>query len=116
MEAVSDVGPCQTIYWKIRYADAELTGHVYKLDVKLQILCGSSFSLFAVCILAKSYHFGTNWPTTLRKQRLGIYIPWPLNLNATIALTSYDCVIPQMAILYDAMKTIQNGVLVFFFK
>jgi len=40
--------------------DAELAGHVHKLDVKLQRLCGSGFSLFAVRILAKFCHFGVN--------------------------------------------------------
>jgi len=45
---------------KIHYIDAELPGHVHKLDVKLQSLCGSGFSLFAACILAKLYHFGVN--------------------------------------------------------
>jgi len=45
---------------KIHYIDAELAGHVHKFDVKLQILCGSSFSLFAVRILAQPYHFGVN--------------------------------------------------------
>jgi len=40
--------------------DAELAGHADKLDMKLQSLCGNGFSLFAVCILAKSYHFGVN--------------------------------------------------------
>ena len=47
---------------KIHYAyiDVELAGHVHKLDVKLQSLCGSDFSLFAARILAKPYHFGVN--------------------------------------------------------
>jgi len=45
---------------KIHYIDAELAGHAHKLDVKLQNVCGSSFSLFAVHILAKPYHFGAN--------------------------------------------------------
>ena len=40
--------------------DAELAGHVHKLDVKRQSLCGSGFSLSAVCMLAKPYHFGVN--------------------------------------------------------
>jgi len=40
--------------------DAELTGHADKLDGKLQNLCGNGFSLFAVRILAKPYHFGVN--------------------------------------------------------
>jgi len=40
--------------------DAELAGHAHKLEVELQRLCGSGFSLFAVCMLAKPYHFGVN--------------------------------------------------------
>jgi len=55
---------------KIHYIDAELAGHVHKLDVKLQILCGSSFSLFAVRIVAKPYHLSKLTHNTLRKQRL----------------------------------------------
>jgi len=31
--------------------DAELAGHTHKLDVKLQRLCGSGFSLLAMCML-----------------------------------------------------------------
>ena len=42
------------------YIDVELAGHVHKLDVKLQSLCGSGFSLFAVRMLAKPYHFVVN--------------------------------------------------------
>jgi len=42
---------------------AELAEHADKLDVKLQSLCGNDFSLFAVRILAKPYHFGVNLPT-----------------------------------------------------
>jgi len=72
IQAVSDVGPYQTIYWKIYYIDAELAGHLHKLDVKLQSLCGSGFSLFAVRILAKPYHFGVNWPTTLCENKDGV--------------------------------------------
>jgi len=45
---------------RIHYIDAELAGHVHILDVKLQSFCGSEFSLFAACILAKLYHFGVN--------------------------------------------------------
>jgi len=40
--------------------DAEPEGHAHKLDVDLQRLYGSGFSLFAVRILAKLYHFGVN--------------------------------------------------------
>jgi len=45
---------------KMHYVDAELAGHVHKLEVKLQSLCWSGFSLFPVRILAKPYHFGVN--------------------------------------------------------
>jgi len=45
---------------KIHYIDAELSGHVHKLDVKLQSLCGGGFSLFAVGILAQLCHFRVN--------------------------------------------------------
>jgi len=45
---------------KTHCIDAELTGPVLKLDMKLQSLCVSSFSLFVVRILVKSYHFGVN--------------------------------------------------------
>ena len=40
--------------------DAELAGHADKLDMKVQSLCENGFSLFAVRILAKPYHFGVN--------------------------------------------------------
>jgi len=40
---------------KIHCIDAELTGHVLKLDVKPQSLCVSGFSLFVVRILVKSF-------------------------------------------------------------
>jgi len=42
----------------IHYIHVELAGHVHKLDVNLQTLCGSGFSLFAVRMHAKPYHFG----------------------------------------------------------
>jgi len=45
---------------KIHYIDVELACRLHKLDVKRQNLCGSCFFLFAVCILAKPYHFGVN--------------------------------------------------------
>jgi len=45
---------------KIHSTDAELAGHEHKLDVKLQSLCGSGFSLFAVRIPAKPHHLGVN--------------------------------------------------------
>jgi len=45
---------------KMHYTDTELAGHVHKLDVKLQSLCGSGFSFFALRVLAKSYHIAAN--------------------------------------------------------
>ena len=45
---------------KFHYIGAELAEHVHKLDVKLQILCGSGFSLFGVSIPPTLYHFGVN--------------------------------------------------------
>jgi len=59
---------------KIHYIDAELAGHAHKLDVKLQNLCGNSFSLFAVRILAKALSLWSKLNNnTLRKQRLGTF-------------------------------------------
>jgi len=42
---------------KIHCIDDVLAGHAHKLDMKL---LGSGFSLFAVCMPAKHYHFGVN--------------------------------------------------------
>jgi len=47
--------------------DAELAGHVDKLDVKLQSWCGNGFSSFAVRILAKP--LWSEFANNLRKQR-----------------------------------------------
>jgi len=58
----------------IHYIDDELAWHVHKLDVKLQSSCGSCFSLFAACILAKLHHFGVNWPTTLCEHKDGVHL------------------------------------------
>jgi len=54
----------------------KLAAHENKLDVKLQSLCGSVFSMFAVSVLAKPYHLGVNYMTknTLRKQRWGTFL------------------------------------------
>jgi len=49
----------KTYVEKIHSTDTELAGHAHKLDVKLQRLCGSSFSMFAV-LLAKPYQYGVN--------------------------------------------------------
>jgi len=56
---------------KIHSIDAELAGHVHKLDLKLRSLCASGFSLFAARMLAKPCHFGVNLPTTLSKTKMG---------------------------------------------
>jgi len=53
--------------------DAELARHADKLDVKLQSLCGNGFSLFAVRILAKPYHFGVNLPTIWEKDEVEFF-------------------------------------------
>jgi len=46
---------------------------VHKLDVKLQRLCASDFSLFAARILAKLYYFGVNRPKTLCENKDGVH-------------------------------------------
>ena len=98
---------------KIHHTDAELAGHVDKLDVKLQSLYGSGF-LCLLCAFLPSLttlewidqqHFAK---TTME------YISLPWNLNAMIGITSYYCVILQMMVLHDARKTIQNVFLCFF--
>jgi len=43
------------------------------------------------------------------------YISLPTKLNAIIGITSYCCVILEVEILHDAIKTIQNVVFVLFF-
>jgi len=100
---------------KIHSIDAELAGHARKLDVKLQSLCGSGFSLFAVHTLAKPYRLGVNWPTTHCEIKEG-YISLPLILNAIIGITSYYCIIMKTVILHDGIKTIQNWVFLFSLK
>jgi len=44
------------------------------------------------------------------------YISLHSNLNAIIGIKSYYCVILNMVILHDAIKTIQNRFLCFFLK
>jgi len=87
---------------KIHYTDAELAGHVHKLDVKLQSLCASGFSLFAVRTLFKPYHFVVNLPTTLCENKDGVHLFTSI-LNSIIGITSHYCVILKMVILHDAM-------------
>jgi len=68
----------------MRSIDAKLAEHVLKLDVILQRLFASGFSLFAVRMLVKPYHFGLNLPTTLAKTKMG-YISLPSVLNSIIS-------------------------------
>jgi len=83
---------------KMHYIDA---GHVQKLDVKLQSLCGSGFSLFALRILAKPL-------TTLELidqqhyENKDGYVSLSPNSNAIIGITSYYRVILKLVILHDA--------------
>jgi len=111
------------------YIDVELAGHVHKLDVKLQSLCGSGFYLTWNCRVCVEVGFlcllcaclpnltTLEWIDQQRfaKTKMG-YISLPLNLNAIIGITSHYCVILKIVILHDTMKTIHNGVFVFFFN
>jgi len=45
---------------KMQSIAAELAEHAHELDVELQNLCGSGFSLFAVRMLAMPYHLRVN--------------------------------------------------------
>jgi len=99
---------CYTVY-------AELAGHIQKLDVKLQSLCGSGFSLFAVRMLAKHHHLGVNWLTTHCEAKDGVHFLLSI-LNAIIGITSYHCVMLKIVTLYDGIKTNQNGVFLFSLK
>jgi len=65
------------------HLNAELAGHAYKIDVDLQKLSGSGFSLFTGRMLAKPYHFGLNLPTTLCENKDGVHFVTS-NLNAII--------------------------------
>jgi len=53
---------------KTQCTDAELAGHIHKLDVKLQSLCVIGFSLFAVSIFAKPLHLSELTNNTLRNK------------------------------------------------
>jgi len=61
---------------KVGSVDAELAGHVDKLDVKLQSLCASGFSLFAVRMLVKPYHLEWIYQQHFAKTKMG-YISLP---------------------------------------
>jgi len=57
---------------KMHYIDAELAGHVHKLDVKLQSVWVAFLCLLCV-FLPKPCPFGVNWPTTLCENKDGIH-------------------------------------------
>jgi len=100
---------------KIYSTDAEQAGPVHKLDVKLQSLCGSDFSLFVVRILAKPYHLWSELTNnTVRKQRWVHF--FFLKFECHIGITSYYCVILKVMILHDAIKQFTMGCCVFLKK
>jgi len=47
--------------------------YVEKIQYRCWSLCERSFFLFAVRMLAKPYHFGVNWPTTLCENEDGVH-------------------------------------------
>jgi len=56
----------------MHYIYAELAGQALKLNIKLQKLCRSGFSLFGVCMITKlRSELNTN---TWRKQRWGTFL------------------------------------------
>ena len=92
--------------------DAELAGHAHKLDMKQQRLCGSGFSLFAVCMLAKPYYFSLQ--QHFMKTKVG-YISLPFECQNKLLhtilftiITSYYHVILKMVTWHDAIKAIEN--------
>jgi len=85
--------------------DAELAGHV-GLTWSGSVCVGVPFlCLMCACWLTNN----------TAKTKMG-YISLPSHLNAIIGIKSYYCVILKMMILHDAIKTIQNRVLVIFLK
>ena len=100
---------------KTHCIDAELTGPVLKLDMKLQSLCVSSFSLFVVRILVKSYHFGVNWPTTLCKNKDGVRF-FTLNFECHSSYNKLLLCNSEDGDIACCNKTIDNGIFVFFLK
>jgi len=99
---------------KIYIIDAELAGHAHNLDVKLQSLCGSGFSLWCACLpnlttleWIDQQHFA--------KTKMG-YTSLPSHWNAIIGIESYYCLILNMVILHDSIKTIPNRFLFVFFE
>ena len=77
----------------MHYIDAELAGHAHKLDMKLQKLCGSGFSLFAVRMLAKLHFDGMSWPATLCENKDTGYFDSLSILNAIIGTKNYYCLL-----------------------
>ena len=114
IQTVSDVGPYQTICWKILYrcwssrACTKLTWNcsVCVRVAFLRLLCACLPNLTTLEWIDQQ-HFA--------KSKMG-YISLPSNLNAIIGITSYYCVMLKMVILHDALKTIQNRVFMFFLK
>ena len=78
-------------------------------------VCGSGFSLFDVRFLAELYYFEVNWPTILCENREMEHI-FKIKLECQNSYNIYYCEILQMVILHNAIKTIQNGVFMFFEK
>ena len=75
IQTVSDIELYQTVYCKMHSIDVKLKRLAHKLDTKLQSLCWSDFSLFAVHMLAISL---TTWSelinNTFRKQKWGTFL------------------------------------------
>jgi len=95
--------------------EAELAGHARKLDVKLQFLFGSGFSLNPVRMLAKLFHFGVNLPTTLCENKDDAHF-FTLNFechNRYNKLFLCNCENGGIAL---CNKIIQNGIFVFSLK
>ena len=92
----------------------ELAGYAYKLDVKLQRLCGSEFSV--CCARAYQAVYTTSeWTDQqhLVKTKMG-YIFLPSILNAIIGISYY--IILKKVILHDSLKKLGMGFLCFSFK
>jgi len=70
---------------KIHYINAELEGHVHKLDVKPQSLCGSGFSLLLCAFLPNLIQLWSELPNNTAKTKMG-YISLPSILNAIIGV------------------------------
>jgi len=82
------------------------------LHENAEFVCEWLFSVYCVHACQASQLWSEVTNNTLRKQRWVHFLP--SNLNAIIGITSYYCVILKIVILHEAIKTIQNRVLVFF--